>query len=81
MDASNLCNISNLSDIEQTVGKYLARPSIQLVIVIVCLVLLAFLALKAGFSLWIMGKIGINKEEPAKTTEYLSNRKLWAALL
>jgi len=70
-----------LSEAEKAVGELLARPSIQLVIVIVCLVLLIFLAFKAGFSLWIMGKLGMG-EESETTTEYLSNnRQMWAAAL
>ena len=67
-------------DFKSFVGETLGDPIVQLVIVVVCLVLLTFLALKAGFSLWVMAKLGLGEEE-TPAAEHLRSKKLWGTLL
>jgi hypothetical protein len=47
-----------MSDTERTVGEVLDRPTIKLAIIIVVILMLAFIAIKDGFSLWVMSKLG-----------------------
>jgi hypothetical protein len=48
-------------DYETVVGHQLDRPYTMLVIGFVVVLMLLFLALKAGFSMWLMSKIGFGE--------------------
>lgn len=48
-------------DMESTISHQLDRPYTTLVIGIVVFLMLLFLALKAGFSLWLMAKLGFGE--------------------
>jgi hypothetical protein len=50
---------SEMSDTEKGVGKFLLRPYVHLAIVVVVLIILLFLASKAGFDIWLLNKIGL----------------------
>jgi len=50
-----------LSETEISLGYWLDRPFVQLVIGIIVVLMLVFLALKAGFSLWLMNKLGMGE--------------------
>lgn len=50
-----------LSDTEISLGFWLDRPYVQLAIGLVVVLMLLFLALKAGFSLWLMNKLGFGE--------------------
>ena len=50
-----------MSDTEISVGLWLDRPAVQLAIGVVVILMLVFLALKAGFSLWLMSKLGLGE--------------------
>ena len=52
---------TKLSDSETALGSWLDRPFVQLAIGIVVVLMLLFLALKAGFSLWLMNKLGLGE--------------------
>lgn len=52
---------TKLSDNEIALGFWLDRPYVQLTIGIVVVLMLVFLALKAGFSLWLMSKLGFGE--------------------
>jgi hypothetical protein len=52
---------SHDQDYEVDVGLWLDRPYIQLAIGIIVVLMLVFLALKAGFSLWLMSKLGLGE--------------------
>lgn len=60
---SNTNNVDLLEsvDTEKTVGDFLDRPFIQLAIGIVVVLMLLFLALKAGFSLWVLQKLNLSE--------------------
>lgn len=63
----------DIGDTERQVGSWLERPNIRLGLIIVIIVLLGFVALKEGFSLWLLSKLNFTK--PAATTpvtEHLS---------
>jgi hypothetical protein len=45
-------------DTELVIGSWLDSPYVQLAIGIIVVLMLLFLALKAGFSLWLLNKIG-----------------------
>jgi uncharacterized membrane protein YcfT len=47
---------------ESTVAEWLDRPSVRLAIMLVVLLMLVFLAGKAGFSLWLLSKMNLSKE-------------------
>ncbi len=49
---------TKLSDNENAVKLLLDHPYMQLAIGVVVVLMLVFLALKAGFSLWLMNKLG-----------------------
>lgn len=49
-------------DTEQIIGEVISRPYFRLAFIIVCLLLLGFVAIKEGFSLWILNKLNFNKE-------------------
>lgn len=50
-----------LCDSEKQLGSYLDRPYLQLAITIVVVVLLIFLATKAGFALWFLTKLHLQE--------------------
>jgi hypothetical protein len=56
-----LMSESKLSDNELMVGMYLDRPVVQLILGVVIVLMLVFLAGKAGFSLWLMSKLGMGE--------------------
>ncbi len=47
---------------EKSVGEVINRPYFRLAFIIVCLILLGFVAFKEGFSLWVLSKLRITKE-------------------
>ena len=47
---------------EQSIGEVINRPYFRLAFIVVCLLLLGFVAFKEGFSLWILSKLNLNKE-------------------
>jgi len=49
---------------EQELQKITSRPFIRLAIIIFVIILLTFMALKEGFSLWVMSKLGIEDKKP-----------------
>lgn len=49
-------------DYEQSVGEVINRPYFRLGFIVVCLLLLGFVAFKEGFSLWILSKLRLTKE-------------------
>lgn len=55
-------NISNMEG-EQLVGEILARPYVRLALIILCLLMIGFLAAKAGFSLWVLSTLNLNQTE------------------
>jgi hypothetical protein len=57
-DLQKTDDMTEHSDNEITLGFWLDRPYVQLAIGIIVAVMLIFLALKAGFSLWLMNKLG-----------------------
>ena len=58
---SSVSESSRLSDNEIALGLWLDRPFVQLAIGLVVVLMLVFLALKAGFSLWLMSKLGFGE--------------------
>lgn len=52
-----------LSDTEKSVGETISRPYFRLAFIIVCLVLLSFVAIKEGFSIWLLSKLNLSKSE------------------
>lgn len=50
-----------MSSTEKTIGNFLYRPYVHLAIIIVILIILFFLASKAGFDLWLLNKIGLER--------------------
>ena len=78
MNNAKLCDISDLENSEQELGKIISRPFVRLAIVIAVIFLLAFMASKEGFSIWVMANLGMEDEKPkvvevpaAVTPEYL----------
>lgn len=49
-------------DYETEVGIWLERPYVKLAIIIVFVLMVVFLALKSGFSLWLMTKLNLGSE-------------------
>lgn len=49
-------------DYEEKVGEVINRPYFRLAFIVVCLLLLGFVAFKEGFSLWILSKLHLNQE-------------------
>ena len=47
---------------EENLGEIINRPYFRLAFIVVCLLLLGFVAFKEGFSLWILSKLRLNKE-------------------
>lgn len=50
-----------LSETEKSLGHWLKRPYVKLAIIIVVLILLMFVAIKAGFDVWLLSKIGMER--------------------
>jgi hypothetical protein len=59
---------------EQKVGEVISRPYFRLAFVVVCLILLSFVAIKEGFSLWILSKLRITKERLTPNDQSAINR-------
>ena len=51
-----------MEEYERTVGEVIDRPYFRLAFIIVCLLLLGFVAFKEGFSLWILSKLNLSQE-------------------
>jgi len=49
-------------NIEQEIGGFIGRPYFRLAFIILCLILLAFVAFKEGFSMWILSKLRWSSE-------------------
>jgi hypothetical protein len=51
-----------MEDTEQKIGEVINRPYVRLAFIIVCLLLLSFVAFKEGFSLWLLSKLRLTSE-------------------
>jgi len=59
---------------EQTVGDFISRPYFRLAFIAVCLILLTFVAMKEGFSLWLLSKLSLTTEHLTPTEQIAIDR-------
>jgi hypothetical protein len=52
-----------MEDTERKLGDVINRPYFRLAFIVICLVLLTFVAIKEGFSLWLLSKLHLSASE------------------